>query len=261
MIAVLRFILAASLVCIVSSANALCIGICDDGGGGFVGGGQRTVEHATEQAAGAAKQTFQSAADVIQAARTGNVQNLTQELGKAFLNSPTCLGCGEVARTLLSQQDQDLANEIVGRGILILVSGGSLELVGADAVATVLLKKSGRKSPPLPEPGPAPAPVKRSKKQFETYATCLATKDGKTIAAYTMAPQFKDLESGRSFTYPSVDIRPGDAISIRAPICGFYNKLPGYHAIESAKLVYRADLVQTSEPSARSTYLYGIVYP
>lgn len=144
----------------------------------------------------------------------GDVNAISQGVG-ALVIKASCPGCAVAAQTIMDKKDKAFVETLVGRGWLVYLTTGSPTLVLADAGANAA--KAYQLTHPAPNPLAPPAPAARPTKTFKAEgALCGVKSDGpSSTAGWVKAPVVID-DTGSSATYPSIDVREGDILIVRA---------------------------------------------
>lgn len=190
-------------------------------------------------------QAISNAVLIAQGIAEGNGDKLKQGIGGMILHTQCAVACEAIAANVVPQLSPEQLKQIVGEGFIVFTATGDPLLTIIDTTAQVARQLEVNRNTdqgPLPVP-PPPAP--RPKMQYTATAKCLgqhiATQ--KTVAGWVDPPQFRS--NNVDYTFPSVDLRKDDLITITAPECGAWNNPgSGYKMLTSATIVYdRADVL------------------
>ncbi len=184
----------------------------------------------------------------VNGAISGDVNQLSQGIGGLVIKG-SCMGCDVLAQNILNKKDKAFVERVVGRGFLLYINGVDPVIILADAATSVAKEYS------LPKPAEnplAPKPsAKRGVKNYEaSKAVCVVVaEDGKKVTVgWSESPQLTGGKPNQTSTYPNVDIKPGDVVTVStSDDCA---DLPsGQKAIKSAKFVYSYSSVLPSADS------------
>lgn len=159
---------------------------------------------------------------LAQAIATDNTEAVKIGIGDLLINSPSCLTCASIAHNVLPNLSDQQIYSMVGEGFLVYLATGDPALVLIDVAANLATRQNVRApQPTLPVPVDSkPKPNKRKAKSYETEAECLIQKKGDpNIYAAWKAPATFAAADGSKHLFPEVDLKPGDTLSVKAPLC------------------------------------------
>jgi len=190
----------------------------------------------------------------------GDIHAISQGVGGLVIKS-SCTGCAVAAQTVLSSNDKAFVEMVVGRGWLVFLGTGSPSLVLADA-ATSVVKSYELTHPPANPLQPAP-PANRGTKDFRVSgALCMVRvdADNSLAAGFVDAPVFQN--EGKTFTWPAVDLQPGDILTVDAAGKECPKVPSGQTLLSNAKMKYSYETNQpTTTTTAMKYFLVGKFMP
>jgi hypothetical protein len=192
-----------------------------------------------------------------EAVASGDPHKVQSALGAIVLNSPSCLGCTQLAQAA-THLSTDQINTLAGEGTLTFLTTGDPVLVIVDTTAGVAaeMHMSKTEAAALPSSGQSNnAP--RSPLSYNANPDCVIEYKDQVWAGWKDSPVLSDL-SGKNFTFPRVNLSPGDLIHLHARQCSeMDNPSTGVHAVADAVLSYQTDNIVPVEKA--STIVYFLV--
>ncbi|MEH2509463.1 hypothetical protein V1291_000817 [Nitrobacteraceae bacterium AZCC 1564] len=172
-----------------------------------------------------------------QAAKKGDLNGLAKALGDTSI-AATCPACALAGKAILSKNDQALVSTALGRGLILAGAGVPPTLVTFDAAKNVWETIQIRsKQAPIP----APATPSRAKKIYKvtTLAACIVqAPDSKIVAGWVTAPALIDVETGKPYVFPNLDLVEKDVVHVIGNPCPEGSVSPGSKPLTSATLAY-----------------------
>lgn len=189
---------------------------------------------------------------LAEAIATGNSDEQEKALGALLTSAPTCGGCMTYKANIAPDIPDAMFHQIVGRGAIVWAGTGSPELVVIDMISNLPKPTS---LAPSDEDSQA-IPVGRVARVFSAKADCLGrSNDGEIFAAWKDAPALVSSEG--SFVFPAVDLLPGDAINVTAPICETFIEKGKGESIASGTFIFQRSRTSAGAPEALKWFLIG----
>jgi hypothetical protein len=199
---------------------------------------------------------------VAQAVASGNAKQIKSSLGKALLNSPTCLLCTSMAQTVLPKMTDEQVAQAVGEGFLVFVTTGDPYLVAVDAAKNILVQQPIEQDDNSRMPSQFKQPLQsRPAATFIAQAECVVeykkNNEDRILAAWTDAP-YLTAPDGSKHQYPNVDLQVGDTVTITSPLCPEWNAPDGSaKSVAQAKLVLKEVTTLAGAAKTKKWFLLG----
>lgn len=178
-----------------------------------------TVFKSATKAAGAAANPLPDLLNVAGAVVHGNVNELSNAIGGAIVNS--CIACGTVANIYVSPEDRPFIEEIIGRGFIIFVTTEDPYLVVADAATSVAMRVALKQPPPpIPLPIPTPDPAAQPITWETSAADCIFSNKDAYVAGWIAPPVLTNKKTNEKFTFPNVGIGEKDTVTVTSTNAG-----------------------------------------
>jgi hypothetical protein len=189
----------------------------------------------------------------------GDAKKVSQGVGGLIVKSNSPIGA-VVAQTILDGDTKKFAEEVVGRGFILLATTDSPELVVTDAVGNIIDHFTMTNPPQNPIAPTAPAPQPRERQSYTTSkATCMVRgKDGSVTAGWIDSPVITNVQTGEKQDFMTADVRENDYVDIDADVCTFENQGNGAQtSVTHLKVLYKRRDPRVGPASGMRWFLVG----
>jgi hypothetical protein len=190
----------------------------------------------------------------------GNINEISKGLGGYMLKN-TDPAVAIVALTVLDQNTKEFAQQVIGRGFILYVSGVDPELIVVDAVGNIIDHFNMPNPPANPIAAAIATPEPRESQSFRaSKAICLVSnKDGSLVGGWIAMPSLTNVQSGETKDLLTSDIRPNDLIEIDADPCTFEDQGHGAQSgIAHARMLFQRPDMRVGSAPGQHFFLLGL---
>jgi hypothetical protein len=191
----------------------------------------------------------------------GNINQAYSSLGSLVVNS-ACVTCGAALSVYASTQDQDVIEQLIGRGWLAYASGQPMLFIvnaaGTQSTAVPL-------SPPAAPPIATPLSPRATMTFIVTGANCAvvhasgaATIKSQVTAGWVDPPTLVAIDTHVAATFPDIDLRDGDVIEVTSNDSCQVVPAGDTH-VKTVKIAYKYPTVVPGATTAMKYFLTGTV--
>jgi hypothetical protein len=162
----------------------------------------------------------------------------------------------------MKKNDKAFVESVVGRGWLMYMGGVDPVLILADAATSTATYIDLAQKQQSKAPIPVEAPPPRGQIAWSaTAAECIVGGDNNAIViGFVTPPSLTNLATNESFTFPAVDLRPGDTV-VTTSNDSCPDVPAGQTKYKKARILYASSATATGPVTVMHDFLVGTLIP